>query len=425
MCTFCRLVISGRTIVVLDEFAPWQDLEVTEYLQAGENVVELRCDGSDGPSAVLFSLHVDFEDGSHQSLVSDSSWQGRSANSGERRGESTTAPAISFGRMGAPVWTAWDRGNRISPFDDYTQWKQALQKSDERTPASFALLPGFEIQRLRTAQPGEDSWVSMAFDPEGRVTIAREEQGLLRFTFSADGRVVDPPETINDTLRECRGLLYAYGALYANANDSKGMYRLRDSNGDGRFDEQTLLREFPGSLGHGRNDLALGPDGLIYSIHGDAVDVPLADITDRTSPFRETRRGRPEREGHLVRTDREGKHWELVAAGLRNPFGIDFNREGEWFTYDADAEFDMGAPWYRATRIQQLVSGADYGWRGRTGQMAPPISSTTPTTLCRCSRLVRAPRRQSSPGRRAGFPQRIGKRCSCWTGRTGASSPVT
>ena len=47
------------------------------------------------------------------------------------------------------------------------------------------------------------------------------------------------------------------------------------------------------------------------------------------------------------------------------------NPEGDWFTYDADAEFDMGSPWYRPTRVVQLLSGADYGWRAVTGKWPP------------------------------------------------------
>ena len=31
----------------------------------------------------------------------------------------------------------------------------------------------------------------------------------------------------------------------------------------------------------------------------------------------------------------------------------------------------MGSPWYRPTRIDQLVSGADFGWRGRTKEWPP------------------------------------------------------
>ena len=131
------------------------------------------------------------------------------------------------------------------------------------------------------------------------MTIAREDKGLLRMTLDASARPIERVETINDELQECRGLLYAYDALYANANNSKGLYRLRDTDGDDQFDEVRLLREFPGSVGHGRNDLALGPDGLIYSIHGDSVDVPKDNIVDYTSPFREARRGKNTREGHL------------------------------------------------------------------------------------------------------------------------------
>src|SRR5439155_12026005 len=220
---------------------------------------------------------------------------------------------------------------------------------------------------IRQAQPDEGSWVSLAFDSRGRITIAREDKGLLRLTLDELHGSIERVETINNELLECRGLLYAYDALYANANNSKGLYRLRDTDGDDQFDEVRLLREFPGSVGHGRNDLALGPDGLIYSIHGDAVDIPKEDVTDYTSPFREARRGKGTREGHLARTDRDGRQWELVAAGLRNPFGIAFNPRGDLFTYDADAEFDMGSPWYRPTRIDQLVRGADFGWRGVTG----------------------------------------------------------
>jgi hypothetical protein len=45
------------------------------------------------------------------------------------------------------------------------------------------MAPDFAIARLRTAGIDEDSWVSMAFDPEGRLTTAREEKGLIRLNF--------------------------------------------------------------------------------------------------------------------------------------------------------------------------------------------------------------------------------------------------
>jgi putative heme-binding domain-containing protein len=48
---------------------------------------------------------------------------------------------------------------------------------------------------------------------------------------------------------------------------------------------------------------------------------------------------------------------------LRNSFDLAFNREGDLFTFDSDMEWDLGAPWYRPTRICHLVSGGEFGWR--------------------------------------------------------------
>ena len=76
-------------------------------------------------------------------------------------------------------------------------------------------------------------------------------------------------------LQECRGLAFIGHELFVNANNTKGLYRLPDADGDGEFETAQLVREFPGSVGHGRNDLAVHA-GKLYSIHGDAVDVPSA-----------------------------------------------------------------------------------------------------------------------------------------------------
>ena len=68
-------------------------------------------------------------------------------------------------------------------------------------------------------------------------------------------------------------------------------------------------------------------------------------------------------QGWIARTDPDGKEWELIASGMRNPFDIAFNRDGELFTYDADMEWDIGEPWYRPTRVNHVISGAEFGFR--------------------------------------------------------------
>lgn len=363
---FCAATIelNGRSVVSVEPYSPTIDVDVAAAIQTGENRIVVLAEANGGPAAVAISLSLVTVDGQRSELTSDESWRAV-LSGGDHRA------AVSLGLVDRRLWGIGRRPATIDPFDNYEQWRQAIGSPATADKSAFWTAPGFDISLVREAQADEGSWVSMAFDRRGRVTIAREDKGLLRMTLDDEHRSVERVETINNDLQECRGLLYAYDSLYANANNSKGMYRLRDTDGDDKFDEVRLLREFPGSTGHGRNDLALGPDGLIYSIHGDAVDVPKNDVIDYTSPFREARRGKNTKEGYLLRTDRDGKQWELLAAGLRNPFGIAFNPLGDVFTYDADAEFDMGSPWYRPTRVNQLVSGADFGWRGVTGKWPP------------------------------------------------------
>ena len=355
----CRVSINQTHLMQLDAYAPWLQRDVTDELTVGQNQLHVDCQSTRGPAAIAVSLHLTYADGSRATVITDQGWQ------------TANGTTTSFGSVAEELWDV-ENVARISPFEDYEQWRRATGADKGTDPATFVTRAGFEVDLIRSATPDEGSWVSMAIDPQGRIIVAREDQGLLRMTLSQDGNEIQHVETINDNLKECRGLLFAYDSLYVNANNSKGFYRLRDSDGDDTFDNVELLRTFPGSVGHGRNDLTLGPDGMIYSIHGDSVDLPDQNILDRTSPLRRARNGVKTHEGHLIRTDQDGQHWELVASGLRNPFGVDFTQWGEAFTYDADNEYDMGSPWYRPTRLVQLVSGGDYGWRRMTNGEWPP-----------------------------------------------------
>ena len=304
---------------------------------------------------------------------------------------------------------------------DYDQWKLALQQNGVASPVAISTLPGFKVEVVRVAEPNEGSWISLAFDSKGRAVIGREDKGLLRLTLAKkddtnkkeekpkapltptlspeDGgegaRVtVKSIETIEDSLLECRGLLFAHDALYVTANNSKGIYRLRDTDGDDSFDEVTLLKKLEGGVGHGRNNLALGPDGMIYVTCGNNVLVPK-DVSP-TSPYKNYGLDRllpcawneflfdsdavPPC-GHVGRMDADGKTWELFAGGFRNPYGLDFNSDGELFTYDADMEWDAGAPWYRPTCVMHVVSGGEYGWRQGTSVWPDHFADSLPRVV--------------------------------------------
>ncbi|MFK5923567.1 MAG: c-type cytochrome [Verrucomicrobiota bacterium] len=269
----------------------------------------------------------------------------------------------------------------VPQLEAYESWKMAGRDQEgSLTSAATIFAPqGFKVELLHAATEEEDSWVGMTFDGKGRLIVAMEDKGLLRMTLGK--HKVDEVEVINQELEECRGLLWAYDALYANANDSKGFYRLRDTTGDDHLDEVKLLLKTGGGVGHGRNHLRLGPDGLIYLVHGNSVELP--DQMKLVSPYRNQaedqlipnpwdkewhrREGRVPT-GHILRTDKDGSFFELVAAGMRNQLDIDFNQDGEAFVYEADMEWETGTAWYKPTRVLHIVPGGEYGWRRATGK---------------------------------------------------------
>ena len=344
-----QLGINGKPVAIAEMFGPVIELHAKPWLRTGKNEISLRpISHLENPAVALELVIVDDSD-KKTTITTSPEWKG----------------AKSLGDLGQEKW--WNVPPLvIDETDDYDQWKRASKAKAGTDPKSFEVLPGFRAELLRSASKDENSWVSLAFDPDGRLTIAREDKGLIRYTLSRGHTQIIRAESINDDLKECRGLLYAHNSLYVHANNSKGLYRLRDTNGDGQFDEKKLLHASEGGVGHGRNDLALGPDGKIYAIHGDSVNLPK-DIPDRTSPLRKKFQPYRNNEGHVLRMDADGNNKEIFCAGMRNPYGIAFNNDGEAFTYDADAEFDMGTPWYRHTQVKHLTSGADFGWRAVTG----------------------------------------------------------
>ena len=146
---------------------------------------------------------------------------------------------------------------------------------------------------------------------------------------------------------------------------------------------------------HGPHAVALGPDGLLYVMIGNHS---AAKTTyDSRSPHRNYYEGDlplPKYEdanghavglkapgGTVIRTDTEGSFVELYAGGFRNAYDMAFNEQGDLFTYDSDMEWDIGLPWYRPTRINQVVAGAEFGWRSGWSPWPEYYLDSLPATI--------------------------------------------
>ena len=260
---------------------------------------------------------------------------------------------------------------------------KSLRSAAESAAGNVHVAKGFKLELLYSVpKETQGSWVALCTDPKGRLIAADQNGKLYRMTPPDPGRSGSvEPEVIGVDLAGVHGLLYAFDSLYAMVNErgTHGLYRVRDTDSDDRYDQVKLLREIRGGGEHGMHSIVLSPDGhSLYVVCGNSTEltkvdssrvplnwgednlasrIPTGFMDDSLAP-----------QGWIARTEPDGKEWELIAAGLRNPFDIAFNRDGELFTYDADMEWDIGEPWYRPTRVNHVISGAEYGFRNGSGK---------------------------------------------------------
>ena len=265
---------------------------------------------------------------------------------------------------------------------------------NDMTEINFNIPEGFVLEELYQPSTYEQgSWVAMT-QGNDKIIFACDQYGKI-YSFEAPdiGQTLklEDVHPLELEIGEAHGLLWAHNSLYVAVNkhwgddvkNGSGIYRITDSDTDGKLDTVTMLLKLEGSGEHGPHSLVPSPDGQeIYFIAGNHTLVP--DILKENSrlpanwgednlfePYLDARGHANDIEapgGWICKFNPEGTAWELISAGYRNPFDIAFNADGELFTYDADMEWDIGMPWYRPTRICHVTSGSEYGWRTGSGK---------------------------------------------------------
>ncbi len=249
---------------------------------------------------------------------------------------------------------------------------------------------GFQVELLYSV-PAEvhGSWVNMCEDNKGRLLVSDQFGKLYRITPPAPGETLSQADIIPVPvdIRAVNGMVWAFEALYVGVNDYErkipsGLYRITDSDGDDELDKVEMLRAMEARGDHGVHAVVPSPDGKsLFLITGNSTkptefagnsQVPQIWGEDHLLPSfpdgRGHNRGVLAPGGIIYKVDPDGKNFEAYANGFRNIFDAAFNRDGELFTYDADMEYDFNVPWYRPTRICQVTSGAEFGWRNGAGK---------------------------------------------------------
>lgn len=264
-------------------------------------------------------------------------------------------------------------------------------------------LPDFKVELLYSVPGGEEgSWVNLCTDDKGRIYASDQYGGLYRFKMPAPGQTLSPSDVqkVPADIRAVNGMLFAFGALYVGVNDYEkkipsGLYRITDSDNDDMPDKVELLRAIDSGGDHGVHAVLLTPDGKgLYLITGNNAvlteTVPTSPVQklwgdDHLLPRMPDGRGHNRSVmapgGNVYRVSPDGKEFIQFANGFRNIFDGGVNRDGELFVYDADMEYDFNTSWYRPTRINHVVSGAEYGWRNGAGKYPEFYYDSLPATL--------------------------------------------
>ncbi len=353
---------SGESWKTLDQY------DITKHLVSGQNVVAVRASNTDGQTAALAARVVVKSKGNpHVVYPSDESWQTNRKETSNWTDSAAVAvaaagwfPARVFGPLGkTPPW-----GNAVQPAGQYGR---------------FRVPPDFAVEWVM-APEDTGSLIAMAFNESGQIVASRENGPLLLLTDKDQDGIHETVEVYSDRIKNCQGILPLDGYVLAVGEGAEGsaLYRLDDADRDGRAESAEALVRFKSrAKEHGPHAVELGPDGKIYLVVGNHAT--FAGQYAPTSPHHDYYEGdlnRPRYEdpggharglkvpaGTILRTDARGSSVELVAGGLRNAYDLAFNRQGDLFTVDSDMEWDIGTPWYRPTRVNLVLPGAEFGWR--------------------------------------------------------------
>ncbi|MGI8982309.1 MAG: PVC-type heme-binding CxxCH protein [Pirellulaceae bacterium] len=222
----------------------------------------------------------------------------------------------------------------ISFADEPKSDKPAEPLPEVFSPPPFDVPPGFTVE-VAAASPLVKHPIMAGFDDKGRLYVAEnaglnlprvdlEKQlpnGILRLEDTDGDGKFDKQTVFADKMTFPQGALWHEGSLYVAS--SGGIWKLTDHNDDGVADERQLLVSKFGYTGNAADvhGCFLGPDGRIYWCEGRHGH----EITDAEGKL--ISKGKAAR---VFSCKTDGSDVQVFAGGgMDNPVEVDWTEEGE------------------------------------------------------------------------------------------------
>jgi glucose/arabinose dehydrogenase len=222
--------------------------------------------------------------------------------------------------------------------------------------------PGYSVSVVAAGLGGPRF---MAFDDEDNLIVGAARQGTVyRFPFLAAGGQLGEPEVLLAGLQQPASVAFFttddIQYLYVGEVNQVSRYPYDPAGSVGA--QEVVIPDLPVG-GHRTRTVAFGPDGMLYLAVGSSCNICLEE-----EPLRAT----------ISRANPDGSELEVIATGLRNPVGLDFQPGTEllWATVNERDNQGNEIPPDLVTTVEE---GADYGW---PACLPPDATSQEPGADC-------------------------------------------
>jgi glucose/arabinose dehydrogenase len=277
--------------------------------------------------------------------------------------------------MAAPAAPVLTPGN--SPLYGRPEGNEAASKLAPVAPpplpaAADKLPPGFNIEVYAS---GIANTRSLRIGDKGTVFVGTRFGNKVTAIVKKDGKT--EIKTVAEGLYRPNGLAFHNGTLYIAELSQISKIDNIEAQLDKPPKPTVIYKDLPKDEAHGWKFIAIGPDNKLY--------IPVGQPGNNVMP--------PPTHGQIRRINLDGTGMEVIARGVRNTVGFDWNPVNkqlyfsdngrDWMSEDVPEDKlnrvtktgqDFGAPYC----YQGNLPDPEFGWGHSCSEFTPPIALTGP-----------------------------------------------